>query len=336
MSTKQTYTDLIPAHLQPKSDELLSSWLVRLALAYRMPPNKFYSLLLPQHPIFPTYVDETDNVFLSARLEDAIGVSEARVKATTLTTYESVFVTYHSRGRLGERTVLLQWILPISHQHSPYNLYGLQYCPSCLSEDEAPYFRRRWRLAFISMCEIHHVLLLDSCERCGLPIDFRRNASEGQKKKRRTFATTKCYSCNFDVRDASTTAPPQSTFADDLSFQETMLKVLGKREIITPKGENYLVDSLFDRLYSLTELLAFGESGRFIRTQLCKRYDLRTFSVTQTQGHRSVETLRVRERFRLIRVAGRAMREWPDDLLHFRPHYKPRLPDPLLVEASFQ
>lgn len=44
--------------------------------------------------------------------------------------------------------------------------YWLQFCPSCLAEDETPYFRRSWTLATRVSCFRHRCRLRDRCPSC--------------------------------------------------------------------------------------------------------------------------------------------------------------------------
>lgn len=334
MSTEDASSDLLPVHLQPRDDELLSSWLVRLAIAHELKPDTFYSLMSPRFPKFPLYIDETPDDRTLSMIRLTTGVSIEKVKTTTFTPYENTFSRYHYSGRTGPRSLLYQWLMPTSHRHSRYQLFGLQYCPGCLCEDKVPYFRRRWRFAFVTLCGTHRTLLLDRCVCCGLPIDFRRNAAETRRKKRPTLTMLKCHSCKFDMRTAALVAPPRNSFPDDLEFQEYLLKALDKDEVIDQQGESYAVSSFFYKLYSLTKLLAFGKFGGFVRTQLCKRYGLRTFTVAQPEKYQSLEVLNVGERFALIRVASRTMGEWPNDLMSFGWTNNSQLPYPPLADDA--
>ena len=314
---EQTSETLLPVHLQPKTDELLSSWLVRLAIAHAMKPETFYSLLSPRNPRLPLHIDETTDARVLYLIKSVTGLSIERVKATTLATYRETLPRYYSPGPSGlrSRSMSYQWVMPISSARSQYQLFGLQYCPDCLSKDEAPYFRRRWRFAFVTMCGTHRILLLDRCTHCGLPIDFIRNASKAGKKQGMILTMTRCHSCNFDVRAAVSLSPPHSTFSDDFEFQEFLLKALEKEEVQVHPGESHPVALFFHKLYCLANLVAFGKFGAFIRTQLCERYGIKKFAVVQPEKYRSLEVLNVGERFGLMRVAGRVMREWPNDIM---------------------
>lgn len=46
-----------------------------------------------------------------------------------------------------------------------------RYCPLCLRQDQIPYLRLSWRVAFQLMCPEHHCLLLEKCPGCGKAVD---------------------------------------------------------------------------------------------------------------------------------------------------------------------
>lgn len=49
-------------------------------------------------------------------------------------------------------------------------------CPQCLKEDNEPFVRAAWDMPIAIACERHRVLLLDTCNQCGAPVDiFRRS-----------------------------------------------------------------------------------------------------------------------------------------------------------------
>ncbi|MDQ6759491.1 MAG: TniQ family protein [Acidobacteriota bacterium] len=118
---------LWPIYPKPFPDELLSSWMVRIARAYRIRPASFWKRQAGS-------VDFR-NVDLTAedRLLRLIGLKTGtpldRVRATTLRAYRECGVDWYG----GHETVI-------------------RFCPACL--EERPYFRRRWRLGFLrcAMC----------------------------------------------------------------------------------------------------------------------------------------------------------------------------------------
>src|SRR5438552_475194 len=72
------------------------------------------------------------------------------------------------------------WLLSIGlrggRRHRPW----LQYCPYCLHDDPDPYFRRRWRLTFVTVCPPHRCRLLDRCAACGAPCNIYQGSSDAK------------------------------------------------------------------------------------------------------------------------------------------------------------
>ena len=91
----------------------------------------------------------------------------------------------------------------------------LQFCPLCLADDQAPYFRKDWRLATTIVCARHRRRLLDRCPICaqGLaPLD-----------QAALSPLTICATCSFDLRRAK--APRLSA---DARRAATKLATLGR------------------------------------------------------------------------------------------------------------
>lgn len=186
---------LWPIHLKPKPDELLTSWLVRLAMAHAQKLHTFCSLTWYGKPIWNRDIDKSADAEILQVLSSKTGTALERVRMTTLASYEGVL--YEKHNRFGPTA----WIMPVGVFHRTRKQYGLQYCPRCLSEDRDPYFRRRWRLAFIVMCNEHNLLLCDRCPSCQAPVNFHRNEL-GNHKKYVTTSLTHCYVCAFDLRQS--------------------------------------------------------------------------------------------------------------------------------------
>lgn len=182
---------LWPIHCKPHDNEVLSSWLVRLSLAYGAQPTYFYAQLWPHNPVWRRDIDKgTDTEFLEM-LALKTATSRRRVLATT------------ARGYPGYRFEDL-----MAKPQSPWLLYQsvrfvirrkpwLQYCPHCLQSDPDPYFRRFWRLAFITVCPEHHRCLLDRCAHCHSVVNFYLLPGD-------TEALTLCQNCRYDMRLAQT------------------------------------------------------------------------------------------------------------------------------------
>lgn len=160
---------LLPIHLKPLSDEQLSSWLVRLAHAHGAPLYSFCWQLWPQHALWNRDIDRVCDVPTLTVLAERTATPYERVLETTLWTFE---------GKLMERfstSAAPRWLLPPGLLDRVRPSHGFQFCSRWLADDIMPYFRRRWRLAFTTVCLDHHCRLLDACPHCDAPVTLRRS-----------------------------------------------------------------------------------------------------------------------------------------------------------------
>jgi hypothetical protein len=160
---------LWPIHPKPFSDELLSSWMARIARAYGVKPILFWKRQVPSMN-FRT-VDRQPGEALLRFISAKTGTPLDRVKATAVSTY----------AKLG-----------LCRNESNDDV--IAFCPACLGDGDA-YFRRRWRLEFFIVCDIHGVLLHDCCPACRSLLRLEQIPLD-----RKSLAA--CHTCGFDVSQA--------------------------------------------------------------------------------------------------------------------------------------
>lgn len=137
------WTGLWPLRPAPQPDELLTSWIARLAHVLGLRPGNLIEIIWPEGCDFTTLDWAAEPgllTFLAARTDQPADV----VAALQL--------------KLGAESS--------EFLHQNWNGAALQFCPACLSEP-VPYFRRSWRLAFWCVCDVHRLALLDACSQCG-------------------------------------------------------------------------------------------------------------------------------------------------------------------------
>ncbi|MBK7465269.1 MAG: TniQ family protein [Betaproteobacteria bacterium] len=160
---------LWPAHPKLLPDELLSSWIVRIAETngirlYTLTLGLFGDRLTPWH----RDIDRLAPKWLLKAICAKTGTSYWDAYHATLTGYRTHL--YPRRQTSGQ----LRWILPVSVFGLDRHGYGQQYCPLCLAEDDTPYFRRAWRVGFYTFCPVHVCMLSDACTECGAPVVLHR------------------------------------------------------------------------------------------------------------------------------------------------------------------
>lgn len=236
--------------------------------------------------------ERTPNTMLNAllvALSERCATPLSRVKETTLDEYE---------GRLYNRlykSKLYSWITP--HELRPTMLmqrFGMQACPQCLAEDDVPYFRRRWRLAFVIACPRHNYLVIDRCPDCGAPIRFHQSADYAVGGK-----ITLCYKCLFDLRNtkARRTAAPEI-----VEFQEHLVKV-AKKGFVKTKGFDATVSGeYFEGLHWILRISTHWHPVvNEIQKAIFAYYNLES-NLFNFPKEQSIESLEVSRRYELVRL----------------------------------
>ncbi len=189
--------ELWPAHPKPLPDELLSSWLIRIARAHGLKLQTFCDRVFGnERQLWNRDIDRLGPEWLLSSLVRHTGTSIETVRQTTLDIY---------RGRLFHRhpsAGVLRWILPVGMYHRKRRNFGLQFCPQCLAEDQEPYFRTQWRLAILTWCPLHRLFLHDRCPGCNAPVAFHRREL-GHPAITDAGPLSLCHACGFDLRFAS-------------------------------------------------------------------------------------------------------------------------------------
>jgi hypothetical protein len=139
--------------------------MIRVARGNGFKVHNFYAEYFGrERQIWNRDIDHHAPTWLLDGLEQHTGVQRERLEALTLRSFESLVFE-----RLNE-TGITRLLMPLSIFHRTRRAYGQQFCPMCLAEDDAPYLRRRWRLAIMTVCSRHAILLQDRCGHCGRPL----------------------------------------------------------------------------------------------------------------------------------------------------------------------
>lgn len=180
------YTDLSSnrflLHPPPMQNELLSSWLVRVALAHQTMPWSFMNMHFPEYKniVFSRDVDIWAPDEFIEKLAWKSGLKSEDIFNMTLRSYEGYLL---EKVRLNGQNIFISPIIPRKRCSLGY---GQKYCPVCLRE-HVPYFKKEWRLSFYTVCIEHGCRMLDRCNNCGIPITFYKFKHE--------HGFTECYRC---------------------------------------------------------------------------------------------------------------------------------------------
>ncbi|PWG65699.1 TniQ family protein [Spiribacter halobius] len=162
---------MIPARwafrLRPRPEELLSSYLCRVAFAHGSQPYRFHRLYWPRMELWTRDIDRGVPLAVLAAACKTSGLSLPEVTDLTLAPEQAALVKNASIPGV------TPFVLSLGIYHRARQHHGQQFCPDCLAEGSG--FIKRWRLAFVFGCERHRRVLLDACPHCGAPPAPHRN-----------------------------------------------------------------------------------------------------------------------------------------------------------------
>lgn len=281
LSTKHRHTTepfLVRPGLQ--QDELLSSWLARVAAH-----NGFLSgmprplLPTPEHTVSGSDIDLWADNGCFDNLAIRTFLASDRIREASLVKFE---------GAIFEK-VYDPWF---GFEIIPLTLAGLRYCPECLAEDERPYFRQHWRIAYFPLCERHNAWLHSKCPNCANNVEFYSGREANARNNKQAIfddsayvgqILAHCYHCGFDLRQATQKVKDAPSVAE-VKFQQHLLDALRDGATAYPTNSLVKSDELFAGIRALGHLVILLVSGR--------KCGPSRFSFKQDQQHKR-ETIRV-------------------------------------------
>lgn len=301
---------LWPAHIKPQSDELLSSWLVRLAAAHSLKLHTFCTLAWSRDKqIWNRDIDKCADESMLDLLVEKTGTPRDVVIHTTLAAYQGWL--YERHNPYGNT----QWIMPVGVYHRTRKHFGLQFCPRCLAEDVEPYYRRSWRLAFVSFCEVHHISLFDRCPKCGAANNFHRNEL-GHRRKWITESITLCHACQYDLRNASGITVEQISLSRVLDFQKSLTKTI-KQGWIDVVGYGAVYSHLYFKvLHQLMKVCATGRGAMALCQAVRSELGIETLKSELQGRERDIERLHIDARRNILDMARYMLDEWPHRFIY--------------------
>lgn len=293
---------LWPAHPKPEEDELLSSWLVRLARANGLKLHTFCDIAWPHKAIWNRDIDKSADEEIITVLADKTATPLDRAYRTILQAYEGrLYEKHNSSGNT-------KWILPVGIYHRIRHRYGTQFCPRCLADDLEPYFRRRWRLAFVSVCEIHRNMLVDRCPICVSPIIYHRCGLD-----LKTIAL--CSACGHDLRKCEISYADH--IEDVVEFQKYLLDALDNGWVDLPMVGPAYSHLYFDVLHHVMRLFATGKRAKRLQGNISHYLGRTRNECLQNHQIRYIEFLCVEARCLLVWMACWILKEWPERFVWF-------------------
>lgn len=301
---------LLPIRPRPLPEELLSSWIMRLARANQITLSAFTTTLFPDRTIWARDIDKLAPQRILETLAEKTAIPVEHIRQTTLQKYEGVL--YRKHNPYGNT----RWILPLGKVSWKRYGYGLQCCPMCLASDEAPYLRLSWRLSWYTVCPRHGVVLIDACPRCQQPLAFERGEFGGQ---RCLVDSAPIYYCDNCQENLTQNTSPGSQDAGILLKRVQMLTqwlcagvqaqqvTFGGKDVSSLEFFEVFA-TILNRLVTVKRAQTFLEaakeaSGIQVEVNLGARVGI------------GFERIRIAQRLRLMGIAAWLIDDWPNRFL---------------------
>lgn len=302
-----------PFRPTPLPDEILSSYLCRVACGHGMKPITFLSCVLgSRQNLLGQDIDSHAPERVTATIAAGAAVSEEAVRAMTIEALTGrLTASYPVNGRK-------TWVLPLNVVANDRRRPGLQYCPACLATDEAPYLRRTWRLAFATTCTMHAVELEERCPACAAVLQPHRSPS-----------LQHCYRCGTGLAGEGTPADPAQ-----VEWQTWLERTL--RDGWCTMGDDYVWShAAFAIARQVAALLVRGPHASAMRAAVAAINGGDPEGYGERSRREPFEYFGIAERRRLFDLVRRVMAGWPENLVQAcsaagmrRSHVIKDMPDP--------
>lgn len=281
-----------PFRPRPVEDETFSSWFSRLAWSNGLTPSELYRIALPGARMHRLDLDRHACEDLIAALASKTGFDTNDLERRTFRRWIGRLIE-DCQGR--EK---LPWLPPAGTSLKSRS-YGQQACPRCLAEEDVPHLRQKHRLAFITACPNHGVLLIDRCPNCSAPI-------QPLYVPGTPSTVTCCWNCGSDFRQAESEPDPIS------QAQAILLETANQNWGML--GRYGAVHSLayFRILWSIYRLLATGRFAYPLRTWVAGNLLGRDTPAAAIPRFKEIERLNPRCRGALIEYTTALMADWPE------------------------
>ncbi len=279
---------LWPIRYKPFPDELLTSWLVRLAWGHGLKVQTFCNQVFGgRRQVWNRDVDRLAPDWLVGELAARTGTSWQIAYGTTLRAYHGqLYATFKASGPL-------TWIQTLKVYHRQRQGFGLQFCPVCLAEDDKPYYRKAWRVTFNTMCSRHRVMLCDRCPQCGMPVMFHR-----MEMGRGMFADhehmDRCHACAFALAES----PTQAIWGYDRAALEFHLELC---RMVTESDASTVDLDVMRVLHHLVRLMLSRYATLSLREHVCTQLGLPDQLEISAKTH--VETMPLNHRHHMVQLA---------------------------------
>jgi hypothetical protein len=286
----------LPIHLPTLPDELLSSWLVRLAHAHGDKVQSLVYRMLGRRSGLNRQGDlnRGGNIEVLARIADAAKLPPSELFGTTLSAYvDKLWCEISPKGSQ-------RWVRAVTN-HRHVAVAGQQFCPRCLEEDEIPYLRRTWRLSLHCVCAKHSCLLLNRCQVCNSPV-LCHKSDVFLFVPKNSNGVTLCWQCRSDYRGMASV----QVYEPSLAVAQQSLLWAPQAGFLDLGNQHIRSTLFFDGLWMLWSFWdaqqQFGEWE--LKATITPRHQ-------RTTRYKGIDRQDALKRLRLLRLTQKYLSDWP-------------------------
>lgn len=220
---------MLPINVKPLEDELLSSWLIRTAIANKTDPLGFSGGVWED--IYRFWTRDCDRYFPKEKAAPLFKYTRLDYLELQKLTLEPIIKKITHQQKLNPK-IAWPWIIPTG-QRNRTRVNGLHFCSHCL-DDPPVYFKKQWRLSWNVICPKHGILLQLHCPKCYTVFSPHLITYTNTD-------FTKCQKCGFDLRQSQIIKATN----DVILFQERLNDFALKDKmdtIILKPPDNTIVD----------------------------------------------------------------------------------------------
>jgi hypothetical protein len=290
-------------HPDPLDDESLLSWFHRSAIMNGQNMSEFASITTNDVDILKRDLDVFLPEYVITQLIVRTGKTQDQILETTFAPERNNLFADH------DTTKQISWVMPIGiKMHGDTSGFGQQYCPQCLA-DEPIYFRKEWRLLFVTACTKHKIYLHDRCPHCHSRVNLRKSyVKDVNNEIPSRHGLRLCSVCGGDLTVAVQTPAEDDVMvfqAFNIDMMSNGYGILGSQYI----GYSHLY---FQGLRLLISAVLQKMGCERLHEVACNALHIEPFrDQLKKQRHVELATLPLETRIKAMKMVSWLMSDWP-------------------------
>lgn len=290
----------------PEPDELLSSWLFRLAWRNAEKIHTFRTRFWHKTgaPWSRNINLPIDTQFFQNIANLAQTNCEQLYPHTLLSLEGILFDKVKKSGKVDGILASRHYAYGNNRAH-----HSLQYCPECIQEQTIVHFKRTSMITYLVGCPRHRSVYRDTCYQCGHPVRIHLSDS-GQKYLPRINPVSFCHYCGSPWTHAPRQELPELT--DEFwVLQEKSKEALHTNWLQLSDGNQLYALSFFNGLRHIIRYIMNDTYTASLREIIAKELGLLPLGFAQNGYQGRMDSLSIGDRITMMRYVSWLLAEWP-------------------------